>query len=125
MSLDGRSSNLGRGVADDEGLLLVALGRILGSGKKNDEQDPTKNEGQILRSGVVVSEAAEVLLVLCRHTMIYLSSGSSCASAESEMLLPACPQLLSGLGRSAEYFVRRIQSSGGYIVHPDMTMALS
>ena len=125
MSLDGRSSNLGRGVADDEGLLLVALGRMLGSGKKNDEQDPTKNGGQILRSGVVVSEAAEVLLVLCRHTMIYLSSGSSCASAESEMLLPACPQLLSGLGRSAEYFVRRIQSSGGDIVHPDMTMALS
>jgi len=102
--VDGSPSTVGHGIADDEGLLLISLGRILGAGKagKSNESSPFPD--------VVIQEASEALLAICRHVTTYLSSTSRCSSAEYELLLPTCPQLLSGLGNTATNLLSVIQS---------------
>ena len=91
--VDGSPSHIGKGILDDEVLLLIGLGRILKAGK-------SAAAANTLPDGAV-QQAAEVLLAICRHVTTYSSSGSSCINAECELLLVACPQLLSGLGNIA------------------------
>lgn len=95
--VDGSPSHVGNGILDDEVLLLIGLGRILGAGK-------SAATAKTLPDGVV-QEAAEVLLGICRHVTTYSSSGSSCINAECELLLVACPQLLSGLGNMSSHLL--------------------
>ena len=95
--IDGSPSHVGSGILDDEVLLLIGLGRILGAGK-------SAASANTLPDGVV-QEAAKVLLAICRHVTTYWSSGSSCITAEYELLLVACPQLLSGLGNVASHLL--------------------
>lgn len=97
--VDGSPSHVGKGILDDEVLLLIGLGRILGAGKSAAAVN-TLTDG-------VVQEAAEVLLAICRHVTTYSSSGSPCINAECELLLVACPQLLSGLGNIASHLLER------------------
>jgi len=95
--IDGSPSHVGSGILNDEVLLLIGLGRILGAGK-------SAAAANTLPDGVV-QEAAEVLLAICRNVTTYWSSGSSCITAEYELLLVACPQLLSGLGNVASHLL--------------------